>query len=262
MVLLYYHIIMPRGRPPTTRSARRLQAIVRASLARKRYAKKVSSTRNANIGLNQSLQTRMFPVVKKCIMKYDDIYNMYHATGTPQLQVFKCNSLFDPDYSNVSGLNRQPVGFDQMMGVYNEYCVYACTAYVTATSIDRTYGTYLIAQPTLQPAPSVSSLANLQDLAQQTGTKRIYLPPDGTPRKFKVHFSCKNRFGVPLKEVQQADHLYGGDVGTNPARLGYILFCSQSGDNSVGSIINHCRIEVKLRFKCIFRQKAYIPADA
>lgn len=49
--------------------------------------------------------------------------------------LFVCNGLFDPDYT---GTGHQPLGFDQIMGIYTNYYVYKSTCTVDYISGDNT----------------------------------------------------------------------------------------------------------------------------
>lgn len=53
---------------------------------------------------------------------YHDVKNL-DSTGPPIWQVMLANSLFDPDFT---GGGHQPLGFDQMMLLYNKYSVISC----------------------------------------------------------------------------------------------------------------------------------------
>jgi len=57
--------------------------------------------------------------------------------ASPSYQVFNLSSLFDPD---TTGTGHQPIGFDQMMPLYDHYTVHAAEVVVHMTSNDATYG--------------------------------------------------------------------------------------------------------------------------
>lgn len=58
------------------------------------------------------------------------------VAGTNATTVFRCNSLYDPDYS---GAGAQPRGFDQWMGLYDHYFVKRSKIVVEFHNGDSTY---------------------------------------------------------------------------------------------------------------------------
>lgn len=56
------------------------------------------------------------------------------GAGLAATYVFAANGLFDP---NITGVGHQPTGFDQLMGLYNEYVVIGSTIKVVFSNIDN-----------------------------------------------------------------------------------------------------------------------------
>jgi len=63
-----------------------------------------------------------FPDLLKCVLKYKENGISFTASPTPAAQVYRINSLFDP---NLTGTGHQPNYFDQLTAVYQQYCVVA-----------------------------------------------------------------------------------------------------------------------------------------
>jgi hypothetical protein len=63
-----------------------------------------------------------FPDQLRCTLKYQESGVSFTSSVTPAAQVFRINSMFDPD---LSGGGHQPNGFDQLNVVYGQYCVMA-----------------------------------------------------------------------------------------------------------------------------------------
>jgi len=90
-----------------------------------------------------------FPDRLKCKLKYADQYGFSGAT--PAAQVFRGNSLFDPD---LTGTGHQPRYYDQLTAIYGQYCVTGVKArfevintgakglFVTACYSDSNISTY------------------------------------------------------------------------------------------------------------------------
>jgi len=64
-----------------------------------------------------------FPDQLRCTLRYSDAGSQFTAAVTPAAQVFRANSLFDPD---LTGVGSQPEYFDQLSAVYSQYCVQGC----------------------------------------------------------------------------------------------------------------------------------------
>lgn len=85
---------------------------------------KVDPTRTA------LLKTPLFPIVVKerCQLYYERIGFSAPTSGNAVQYVFTANGMFDP---NITGTGHQPMGFDQMMSLYNQYTVYHSAITVT-----------------------------------------------------------------------------------------------------------------------------------
>jgi len=53
-------------------------------------------------------------------LRYSDSITLNSASGVVSSYVLRANDLFDPDFT---GTGHQPMGFDQLMLVYNHFCV-------------------------------------------------------------------------------------------------------------------------------------------
>jgi len=61
------------------------------------------------------------PRMQKVTMRYfDNQLNLDPAAGVPAVRVYRANDLFDPDQT---GGGHQPNGFDQLMAMYEQFCV-------------------------------------------------------------------------------------------------------------------------------------------
>ncbi len=80
----------------------------------------------------------LFPDSMTVNLKYCQQVNFSLSGGTPALQVFRANSIFDPDYT---GVGHQPLGADQLAGLYGRYEVLDSTIrarYTTNSSVNDT----------------------------------------------------------------------------------------------------------------------------
>ena len=61
-----------------------------------------------------------FPTRCKAQLKYTSYANVDIGVGSTGVQLVRCNSLYDPDFTGVGG---QPRGFDQYAALYDQYTV-------------------------------------------------------------------------------------------------------------------------------------------
>ncbi len=75
-----------------------------------------------------------FPDQLRCTLKYKET-GITFSGATPAAQVFRINSLFDP---NLTGVGHQPNYFDQLTAVYGQYVVLAARAEARITNENNT----------------------------------------------------------------------------------------------------------------------------
>lgn len=67
------------------------------------------------------LLSTVLPPTWTCKMRYVEQFNLNaDNTGQPSYQVWKCDGCYDP---NLTGTGHQPLGWDQMMGMYKKFQV-------------------------------------------------------------------------------------------------------------------------------------------
>ena len=99
------------------RAARKIQALVRGRRARRRSKAKSVIPR----------PLKCFPNSMKFNMRYCDVVSIpNHVLGSGP-QVFRMNSIFDPDHTSVG---HQPRFHDQIQSIYHKYCVIGSKAYI------------------------------------------------------------------------------------------------------------------------------------
>lgn len=65
-----------------------------------------------------------FPAIAKVRMRYAQNITLASTAGVPASHLFRCNSIFDPDYT---GAGHQPYGHDTYQSIYNHYRVTKAT---------------------------------------------------------------------------------------------------------------------------------------
>lgn len=98
------------------------------SYKRKYPSKRRSYKRSRNIVAKTPGGLAPKTVVK---MRYCDQKVLVSTSGTVATQVYRCNSIFDPDYT---GVGHQPIGHDEWNQMYNNYKVTKAKLTIQATN--------------------------------------------------------------------------------------------------------------------------------
>lgn len=164
-------------------------------------------------------------------LRYSDIITIPASTsGTPESYVYRANSLYDPQHA-LGG--HQPLGFDEMMAMYNHYTVIGAkltlSPLYTAPSTAIMYGVTLAAGPT-NPYAS----AGLSYIVENRNRKYGYVQTshDGIPKSVTYRFSAKKFFSC--KSVV-GDASYKGDASNDPTEGAYFHCFHVARDGSTST---------------------------
>lgn len=88
-----------------------------------------------------------FPSLQKAVLRYSEVVTISTTTGLAAAYLFRCNSIFDPNYT---GIGHQPYGHDIYKLIYNKYRVTGSRITATPTStFDGIYGIAITDDPTI-----------------------------------------------------------------------------------------------------------------
>lgn len=96
-------------------------------MAQKKFRKTKKFTKKGKKGKKTGALYRVassyapFPLIQFAKLTYVQEFTLNPSSSTPVYQIFRANSLYDPDYT---GAGSQPMGFDQFTTLYNHYEVY------------------------------------------------------------------------------------------------------------------------------------------
>lgn len=150
--------------------------------------------------------------------------------------VFAANGLYDP---NISGGGHQPMGYDQMMGLYNQYIVIGGYIKVTFSNTDATnsqmIGVILKDSPTTSTDPrSYIEWGNgvWSSIAPRTG---------GPSEKTMIH-----KFDIAKYANQDIfnEQSFTGSVASNPANTLHLIIWACPSDNATDSAQVNCNVEI------------------
>jgi len=186
-----------------------------------------------------------FPDQLRCTLRYSDAGSQFTAAVTPAAQVFRANSLFDPD---LTGAGSQPEYFDQLSAVYLQYCVqgvrFKCEIFNTGTTSNVCVLLYSDVNIATQSVENLTEhrYAKHAIVSAKGGMDRttIVLPPI-------------------LNSTLQGERLLNTDpnnyqgIGVNPVDPTYAIFKTTAMDNVTNSNI-YCNFY--LEYDCWFKELA------
>lgn len=163
--------------------------------------------------------------------------------GIPDHQVFSLNGLYDPDISNVG---HQPIGFDQLMLMYNHYTVIGCKATVWIDSLQGV--TQMV---TIQVKDTATTSNDVQGIIENGNNVTAMIGQQDTSNgsaKRSIKLGMNKYFG---RNVLDSQGIYSGDSTKNPAEQVY-LHISNFPDGS--SDYAGCNVKVLLEYVAILTE--------
>lgn len=157
-------------------------------------------------------------------MVYVGTFTLSCAASTTTSNLFRANSVFDPDFT---GVGTTVLGYSQMAAVYTRYRVINCTAKVSSQVSSGGPGFLYIHASNQSFAPT-----NFNEIA---GQKFVYKKALGTPSgmavdEHRVSFPIHTIYGARAKAVWDEDDFAGLTSGhpNNPVFLHIGLLASGS----------------------------------
>lgn len=158
----------------------------------------------------------------RCEMTYMEYgVSLDPGAGTAASYVFCANGLFDP---NITGVGHQPMGFDQLIALWNQYVVIGGVIKVTFNNYDGAYGQIVG--------------ITLKDSSGTTADPRAYVEWGNTtwsnlgqlsanPTKTLTHrFDIAKFSGSDIFSDQE----YSGDATSNPAKPHHLVIWAAPAD--------------------------------
>lgn len=117
-----------------------------------RYKKKNNKSKNKQRSRKEKSVIKILgrnpvPVTALVKLRYCQTIGIDASAGVTNVRLFRCNSLYDPDYSSTSTTQHSPLGFEQWMQMYTIYCVVGskmtATCINTSTNCPIQYGIVL-----------------------------------------------------------------------------------------------------------------------
>lgn len=202
------------------------------------------------MGRSMPLWIGAFPEQAAFSSKYVDTFRITTTAGSLAYQSYRLNSLFDPDYTNTG---HQPLGFDQVSSLYNQYKVLRVRARCTLT-IDPALSASGNVQVVITRSSSGAPLtvADATTNAEQNGGAIMVIQNNtSSPYTYTRTVDIPSWQGVS-RDVYIQDASYDVATNTNPSDVIYLSFILTSQDGSTTLNLNGV---VTLNFEYVMRNR-------
>lgn len=210
------------------RSTRRPRRTVRKHMPFKRYRKVANRVNMA------SLPATGFPRTLAVKLRYSEVDDLTAAIGAADTWVLRCNSLFDPDFTNVG---HQPYYFDELSALYKRYRVNAIGWRAEFTNLSATVPAY-VGYTYSNDSNSVTSLSTLCEAGDGLfRTLNVAGAGSGSSTVMKGYAKIKDLVG---QNIDQSD--MQANTTADPALSHFLKFCAQDATTGAGTVDVSCRI--------------------
>lgn len=155
---------------------------------------------------------------------YSEGFTLTSTTGVISGYVFTANGCYDP---NITGTGHQPIGFDQIMLSYEQYCVVASTATFT---VFTSSGANIYANVAVSLNPDTTVPSDWNRMIENGLNTSVMLYPTGVfGSKSDLTLSCnvQRYFGRPDAANMLNSEELCGSAGANPVEQVYYTLSLQ-----------------------------------
>lgn len=173
-------------------------------------------------------------------MKYSDTFSTTLVAGAVNDQVYRANSIFDPDRTNTG---HQPLEFDQYMLLYNRYHVYAVSWHITSAGAADAYH---MATGIINGTETFTSATDFRTF-REGPMVRDYTSSYGSPSLIARDKKPLYRFNGISMKAYMTDDRFGSQMITNPSEI--IDLHIMHYNPSANTVLIHWQIDLK--FHCV-----------
>lgn len=184
-------------------------------------------------------------------LRYSDNITLQSTSGGVGGNIFRMNSLYDPDFTN---LGHQPLYFDQIAVVYQKFTVLSAKLTVTFTPLGHDIDASVVGPYAIGIVGSNTNSFGTTAGALQEANKSVYTTlarDDGGPsvKTLTIDYVPQRDLGLP-----PSDDTVGADVGANPATPYFAYVWVQSLTSANTSTVN---AQVTMEFKTKFWRQGF-----
>ncbi len=206
---------------------------------KQRSSKTRKNSRKSNAGgkiTGLSNSPCILPPMFRGKMFYSTTGTMAPGAGALATNVFRLNSVYDPDMTNVG---TSVAGYSALTGLYNRYRVLNAKVHLTLSNLATTAQTAFVA---------VNSVNNVgvsfpQAMAQRFVWDKVLAPTTGSSvTEHSLSVPIHKIYGVPAFQVRNEDD-FAGVTGGNPNNVVYMHVGFYNYSGSATSALYTVRIE-------------------
>lgn len=220
-------------------------AYKKRSFKRKRRSRKKRTYKRRRRSTMSSKSTAL-PIGKKFRFRTRYVESAIKYTtnlGLPSINVFSMNGLWDP---NVTGIGHQPIGFDQIMPMYDHYHVIASKAKIRITNLSATdpglFTVYL--------KDSSTTNSNVNNVIENGLARSVDVGPTGSSdgtRTITIKCSPSKFFGRNVMDGTK----YNGNISSNPSDQVYLHLDWRPQD---GTPEISCSVTIEIEYVAILTE--------
>lgn len=194
--------------------AKRKAQLMERKVAPKKRTKVVTTAPRTFIPRDLSVRRGPLPSAFNATLRYYERFTINPGSvGTADNYVFSLNGLYDP---NVTGVGHQPRGFDELMPLFNHYCVTGGMFRVNVVA-NSSEVQDVVAYASLRDGSSTSS--NLRDYMESGQTvSGVASHRTRPPLVLEGTWSMNRFFGMNVKD----DDRFRGSSSSNPTEQLYL----------------------------------------
>lgn len=213
----------------------------RKQARRRQYSPVITSVRRTTTGLPDQFRVQL---------RYSDIIDMSSANDVKN-QIFRGNSLYDPDYTNIG---HQPRYFDNYIAMYQKYRVLSSRIHISYINNAPSCSMVGVIVPNTDPLV-FTSLAQATELPRAKYTPFI---PVSARYGYNLAARTTTRTVCGISRSEQWDEDYSGTASSNPTNMWYwnVLCCMANASYTVVA-----QIKVDIVYDAIFYDKVEAPIN-
>lgn len=217
---------------PAQKAAKRRQLGIKS---KRREPSAPTAPRGETVRQTQLTKTPLFPIRKwlKGQLYYGPYNTLQPSVGSIGVRQFSANGIYDPD---ITGTGHQPVGFDQMMALYEQYTVMRAHIKVTFLNAGSDPARVCVFLNPDTTTPTITSVMEngLIDTKLITGNGT----DGGAHRIATIELTCDmpKYFGKTWNDVLGNSEMYG-TIASNPVEQVYFSIAAWDPFGSAADVI-------------------------
>lgn len=218
----------------------------RSTKRRKMVALKVPRLKDLRNPHSKPLQVSM-----RTKINYSEFFTINPGIASTGSYVFSLNGLYDP---NISGVGTQPIGFDQLMALYQEFVVLGCTIKLHARCLQASGQTPMLFGMFIERTTTTSNSWN-DYVNNGDGVYSVADIADSGSCLKSLTYSA-NMHTITGVNVEDEEN-FAGNVASNPTEQRYLHVVCAPFDNV--SDMGTQQFFIEINYDAIFRDRLITP---